>query len=347
MMAVNSLAGQPSLYAKILGMFPQNLSFAFAYGSGVMKQSGASRKSKNMIDLIFAVDSSSLWHAENIRRNPKHYSHLKWFGHNFVANFQEHWGARVYFNTLVPVEGEDVVIKYGIISRQAMEADLLDWCDLYVAGRLHKPVVILKQATNSHLRSALHQNLYSAVHAALLILPETFTETDFYRCIAGLSYSGDFRMTFGEDKNKVVNIVAPQVEAFRSLYAPVVKSLQDYMHMPVLMGEGECCCQDISPSARMYHLNQLPRTPQRAVVRLWNTRGPRRLRQDTEDTLRAISHDPECGNVVETCIRNIVWNSSVKQSVKGIATAGLIKSIVYSWKKIKKMLKASSWKSKD
>ncbi|XP_049803210.1 phosphatidate cytidylyltransferase, mitochondrial [Schistocerca nitens] len=318
MMAVNSLAGQPSLYAKIVGMFPQNLSFAFAYGSGVMKQSGASRKSKNMIDLIFAVDSSSLWHAENIRRNPKHYSHLKWFGHNFVANFQEHWGARVYFNTLVPVE-----------------------------GRLHKPVVILKQATNSHLRSALHQNLYSAVHAALLILPETFTETDFYRCIAGLSYSGDFRMTFGEDKNKVVNIVAPQVEAFRSLYAPVVKSLQDYMHMPVLIGEGECCCQDISPSARMYHLNQLPRTPQRAVVRFWNTRGPRRLRQDTEDTLRAISHDPECGNVVETCIRKIVWNSSVKQSVKGIATAGLIKSIVYSWKKIKKMLKASSWKSKN
>lgn len=334
MESVKSLVKINSSFSKILSLFPNKCSFSFAYGSGVFKQSGFNVSQNNMIDLIFVVEDSSQWHKENILKNPSHYSWLKVLGHDFIANFQDKWGARVYFNTLVPFES--VVLKYGVISRTALEADLLDWNFLYLAGRLHKPVEILHQSTNSHLRSTLHQNLFSAAHTALLILPETFTETDFYRTIASLSYVGDFRMKFGEDKNKVVNIVAPQVDAFRTLYAPIVKSLHDYVHFP---SDNVICSQDVSPNARMYHLYQLPKTPQKAVVQLWN-RGPRKLRQDTEDSLRAVAHDPECRTIVEDCICNIVWNSSVSQSLKGILTAGLFKSIIYSGRKIRKMIKS-------
>ncbi|PSN30964.1 hypothetical protein C0J52_24252 [Blattella germanica] len=303
-MASKALVGIPSLYSRILlSTFPQNFSFCFAYGSGVFKQAG-SDMTKNMIDMVFTVEDPSAWHKENISRNPSHYSSLHWLGYRAVAHVQENWGAKVYFNALVPVEEEGVIIKYGVISRSALVADLLDWSELYLAGRLHKPVQIIHKPSSSELRSALQLNLHSAVHTALLMLPEHFSETELYITISGLSYSGDFRMTFGEDKKKVEKIVLPQIESFRTLYTPVINSLHNFVEVSK---ESGLCSQDASPLARIHHLNQLPRTPQRAMVRLWN-RDSGKLRQDIEDALRAIAYDPDCGIFLEECIRNIMSN---------------------------------------
>lgn len=337
----------PPIYKRILARFPQNFTFCFAYGSAVKKQ--LQDKNENMIDLIFCVNNPNLWHEANLKINSPHYSSLKYFGHNFVSRYQQNFGAKVYFNTLVPLEG--VWIKYGVISTKDLVTDLLEWSDLYVAGRLHKPVEIVIKPLSSELDTALQLNLQSAVHAALLILPESFTEYEFFHTISNLSYNGDFRMTFGEKKNKVENIVRPQLKGFRNLYGPFISSLHDYVDFPALKNEitednvitkeynpnepAIHCSQDISPLARLHHLNQLPRWPQKALTRFWN-RGT--LRQDTEDVLRAIAYDPDCGSIVKQCISDIVWKSSVSQSVKGIFTAGLLKSVKYSSSKIKKMV---------
>ena len=65
---------------------------------------------------------------------------------------------------------------------------------------------------------ATKQNLQNALRAAMLMLPERFSEEDLYLKIAGLSYRGndmvyvgDFRMVFGENPHKVFNIVYAQM----------------------------------------------------------------------------------------------------------------------------------------
>lgn len=69
-------------------------------------------------------------------------------------------------------------------------------------------------------------NLNNAAHTALLLLPEIFTEEEFYVKITGLSYVGDFRMWIGEDKNKVKNIVKGSEDRFRKLYTNVFEGLE-------------------------------------------------------------------------------------------------------------------------
>ena len=48
---------------------------SFGYGSGVFHQNDYDY-SKNfpMIDIIFVVKDVKLWHEENLKRNPSHYS---------------------------------------------------------------------------------------------------------------------------------------------------------------------------------------------------------------------------------------------------------------------------------
>ena len=102
----------------------------------------------------------------------------------------------------------------------SLENDLLNWTTLYLAGRLHKPVKILEcdpdlksTLDRCHCKSNLLQNiiylrnLMSAITVSLLMLPDSFTEEDLFLTVAGISYMGDFRMTVGEDRNKVSNIV--------------------------------------------------------------------------------------------------------------------------------------------
>ena len=166
-----------------------------------------------MIDLVLAVDNPLEWHRENLLKNKNHYSGLRVLGPGWISKIQQHFGAKIFYNTLIPV-GDDY-IKYGVISTRDLVNDLLDWDTFYISGRLHKPTLALHQnPENAELENALKMNIQSALHVALLLQTEQFSEEDLYLTIAGLSYSGDFRMTFGEDRNKVAKIVRPQVRFY-------------------------------------------------------------------------------------------------------------------------------------
>ena len=115
------------------------------------------------------------------------------------------------------------------------------------------------------MSAALRLNLQSALHTALILLPETFTEEQFYMTLAGLSYTGDFRMVVGEDRNKVANIVRPNLEAFRRLFASRLAALNNYVEVVPGLARGD---QDTSSAARHFHLNQLPKTLQWNLVKV-------------------------------------------------------------------------------
>ncbi|KAL7986040.1 hypothetical protein Chor_011206 [Crotalus horridus] len=294
-----SLPSSAVKFRRILAHFPQELSLAFAYGSGVFQQAGSSAAptEHNMLDFVFAVDDSTTWHAMNLSKNRSHYSFLKYLGTKSICNIQS-YGAGIYYNTLVPCNGR--VIKYGVISTDALIEDLLCWKTLYVAGRLQKPlgehwpqlkVKILAQNENVKLQEALSSNLKSAVMAAFLMLPESFSEEDLYMKIAGLSYCGDFRMLIGEDKSKVMNIVKPNMIHFQKLYRHILQDSPQVIYKHQL-GELEI---DKSPEGQFAQLMALPSTLQQKITSIKDPPGKNR---DVEEILLQIAHDPDCRFVV-------------------------------------------------
>lgn len=307
---------------RILTKFPtQHLAYSFAYGSGVFQQAG--RTDRAMVDLIFVVNNTHNFHRDNLTLNPNHYSSIRYLGPSILSSVQTSFGANVYFNTHITVG--NLIFKYGIIDMKDFCQDLQSWHTLYIAGRLHKPVLTLQ---DGGLNDLVMHNLRSAMHAALLQLPEKFTEIDLYIAIAGLSYRGDFRMIIGEDKNKVANIVQPQIEKFRALYTPVFKSLSDKLSMHSFIE------QDKSLKSKLYHLQRLPQNLKNILIR------PYKNKFNDDRILEELSKQNNLSKIVRNGICRIVFYSSLMQSIKGIPTAGLLKSVVYSYNKLNKMVKS-------
>ena len=68
--------------------------------------------------------------------------------------------------------------------------DLTEWTTLYAAGRLQKPVRIIKTETNEELKDAIEKNKRYALRVSLILMPDQFEEIQLYRTIASLSYIG-------------------------------------------------------------------------------------------------------------------------------------------------------------
>ncbi|XP_076175384.1 uncharacterized protein LOC143150762 isoform X2 [Ptiloglossa arizonensis] len=319
----------------VLKSFPRNMMFCFINGSAVFKQ--LNNQSNNMLDPIFVVCNANQWCSENSDLNPKHYAQpLKFHGHRTVINMQENWGFKMYYNTLIKVAEE--YIFNGVIPEFSRIEDS-DWNDLYLTGRLHKPMkVLMEPSEQSQLPTALIQNLHSTVHAAFLLFPQHFTETEFYKTITGLSCNGDFQMIFSENKDKVNNIFLTQLTQFKQLYSMIMQNFENFCDISKLDQINVMCHQDTSLVSKMHCFNQFPTTPQIKLIGAWS-QGARL--KDTEECQHAYEYDPEGGVIREECLKQIVWRSNITQSLKGIVTAGLVKSVKYSGSKIMKMLQTS------
>lgn len=338
-------------YERLISSLPKTgTSLIFAYGSGAVAQQGIIQ-SENMVDYIIVVDDAEDWHSMNLKMNKNHYSCIRFVGAENLAKFQRSYGPRIFYNTLVRIDNR--LIKYGVIETKNLISDLIDWESLYVAGRLHKPVLKVYQSKNVELNEALNLNLRNACHAALLMLPEQFSygkfvfssrffsrisnvkfnSEQFFTVIASLSYDGDFRQYIAEDKNKIFKIVRANLDAFQIIYEPLINEIEQVY---VESDKGRVT-QDLSPTAVCDHLERLPKHVLWKMQAHCNRDG--RLR-DIEEVIHNTARHFEFQDDVSRAIRQIVFVSSVKQTLKNFFTAGIRKSIIYSFNKVRKMIRS-------
>lgn len=367
---------------QILWQFRAPIRYAFAYGSGVFAQNGSAASSsthpsapaaiKNMqqgsgkmIDFIFGVSYSQHWHALNLNQHRDHYSGLGSLGSYAVSQVQDRFGAGVYFNTHNTVNG--TLIKYGVVNLDTLCQDLTQWNTMYLAGRLHKPVKILRD--HPKVRLANQMNLLSALRVALLLLPERFSEFELYSTIAGMSYMGDLRMVLpAEDPSKVRNIVSGQMAHFRRLYAPLINNLPNVTFQDPRCSQSDwiddpdailAMEQDMDPVKRGNMVRRLPESFREKLYFQYQSRYsiPRaefnKMMEESNDTKQEVVRRPQGGpferrvasddhlqgEVAASITKTIRWPSTV-QTIKGPLTAGVRKSWNYIKEKRQKHQKA-------
>ncbi|KAK4526636.1 hypothetical protein GAYE_SCF26G4552 [Galdieria yellowstonensis] len=340
---------------KALDMLPP-VKFAFAYGSGAVPQIG-SYKETCMLDLILVLENSFEWHRENMERNPSHYAFLpKALGPKWISWVQTRkLGVPVLYNTLIPFEGG--LMKYGCVAFSDLLEDLQTWRYLYLAGRLQKPVRMYVPSKalycNSktgekldgdlvELNQALLGNLEAALSAAVILLPFEFSEVSLFQKISQLSYYGDIRFAFSaENPRKVSNIVTANLLSFRNLYYEAFNSLlQDRLlrfHFSPSSGHHVY----VKSESRAGLLGLLQRIPSHFVKRCYyyslsNTSGdvfPDKMNVDEARESISRFGMRTCQDILKKNFKNTVRVSSMGQALKGLFSAGPLRSFIYLLKK--------------
>ncbi|KAF8682968.1 matrix Mmp37 protein [Rhizoctonia solani] len=330
-----------ALLEEIVAGFDAPIRYAFAYGSGVFGQEGYKDSDRPQLDFLFAVTHADHFHSINMQQNSKHYALVpRLLGSDFVARTQA-LAPGLWFNPYVKVK-DGVTIKYGVTTVDNLCADLLGWKSLYMAGRMHKPIRIIKD--DPRVRLTQQVNLTSAVRAALLTLPERFNEKELFERIAGISYAGDPRMSFAENPHKVRNIVNAQQEQFRELYHRLVVGL------PGVHWVGEKVEQDASPQARGLLLRKLPSNLRTRIDTRYQSLSPEPApaspssspTRDENVFWQRIGAAPDLSETMQVEMADIIKGPATMQSVKGLVTAGPIKSLKYAGEKIGKWWNAKS-----
>ncbi|XP_056685158.1 uncharacterized protein [Spinacia oleracea] len=215
--------------------------------------------------------------------------------------------------------------------------DILNWEKFYLSGRLQKPVHVLVDSMDVENLNSF--NLRAATSAALLLLPSSFTQEDLYAKICSLSYNGDLRMLFAEDRHKVRKIVQGQFELFSGIYKPVLEEFatKDLLRFSSFGSHQENITQDCGLPAVQSLVSRLPKAIRSDMsMKL----GEKKMNSGQVVHEVVIKSRAEAASCLEKLIRRKVMVSSAGQAVAGVLTVGAARATRYL---SNKMLKA--WKS--
>ncbi|CAI9267139.1 unnamed protein product [Lactuca saligna] len=308
--------------------------FCCVYGSSLHPNNN---DKSSMEDYILGVSNPQQWHSENLQMNRDHYA--SWMvslgGAKLITNVADHIGVGVHFNPFV--SWNDKMYKYGVVQTDDLVQDMLNWERFYLSGRLQKPVHVV--VDNKEIENVNLVNLRAASSAALLLLPSKFTERELYAKICSLSYMGDLRMLFAEDKNKVKKIVEGQFDLFRNMYNPLVEeyATKQLLRLSSCADHQMTISQDCSLSATSSVVSSLPES-----VRIQMGMGLAERNTDQNSNKITIGSREEAASRMQKVLRHKVMISSARQAVAGFITVGAVHGIKYLGKKMQKAWKSST-----
>ncbi|KAL5840896.1 hypothetical protein ACOSQ3_013581 [Xanthoceras sorbifolium] len=290
-----------------------------------------------MVDYILGVSDPMQWHSENLKMNPDHYA--TWLmllgGAKLITQVADEVGVGVYFNPFVTWNNK--ILKYGVVRMDDLVQDILNWERFYLSGRLQKPVHIL--VDNLDIENLNSVNLRAALSAALLLLPSNFTQEDLFAKVCSLSYMGDLRMLFAEDKNKVTKIVQGQFDLFQLMYKPFLQEYEAKEFLRVSSSGNYQVSQDCSLPVTCSLISSLPPAIRSQMgMKL----GERRIMNGSGRVINElmIGSREEAAKCMQKVLRRTVMVSSARQAVCGLLSAGGVNAATYVAKKMQK-----AWKS--
>ncbi|KAL8508668.1 hypothetical protein ACS0TY_019060 [Phlomoides rotata] len=226
------------------------------------------------------------------------------------------------------------MFKYGVVRMHDLVQDILKWESFYLSGRLQKPVNIL--VDNLEIEKLNSVNLKAATSAALLLLPSKFCEEELYAKVCSLSYMGDLRMLFAEDKNKVKKIVQGQFNLFQTMYKPFIEEFAAQDLLRISVDQRVNLIQDCGPSTTNSLVSSLP-LPFRSQMGM--NLGVEKTFDESVQKVVTKSKE-EAVDCMRRILRRKVMVSSARQAVAGLLTAGAVHGFRYVGSKMHK-----AWRS--
>lgn len=330
--------------SKLMKVLPNTgLQYAFCYGSSLFakpeskNQANTLASKEKQIDVVLVIDDKHLndWHAHNMTHNPQHYaSYWRYTARRSQSRVTQPsramqrvqaWGPGIWYHPYVTLSDAPDTYKYGVVSTAALVDDLQQWSHVYLAGRLHKPVLTVHEPSGT-VQHALAVNHRAAVAITALLLTAqslyqgphypAITCREFYAHLSGVSYRGDIRMGWAESPDKISRLVGDG-SAFDAIYRPILQQWG-------LLNSADEFVVPRDVTALLEHVPHPLRHAATASVPAHHTTtspapGPATLSTPLHDQLSAI-----------------VARSSRIQTIKGLLTAGPARSIAYSMHKIRK-----------
>lgn len=321
---------------KILGLIDRlpETRAVLGYGSGVIDQGPASirettarssedpkdikkevkkaKKDIKQIDMIIVVDNLKEFYKKNIKMNSHMYRLVPKMFFKLASDESLKKGVPICYTAYVN-DGDDTY-KMGVIEKNDVLDDLLNWKSYYLAGRFQKEMYTAKG--DPDIERANEINKRNALTLGLLLVDyERPTLTDLYENICSLSFMGDVRGKFGaEDPNKIKNLVAGSRDFLN----------REYRDKTNLFTVGEDGMLDIDYISLIAEVDNLPEDiSEKLKDKMLDNREKGKYELDVRDT-------------IEGHLSGIINKTSTEQAIKGIWTTGPIKSLEYAVAKLKK-----------